>query len=69
MKLNHIDLQVSNVRATFERLARANVEIKTELSVGGQNIYFMCVGPDGIMIEVRAPSDERRPLLSDARTP
>jgi catechol 2,3-dioxygenase-like lactoylglutathione lyase family enzyme len=47
----------AGVRATFERLTRASVEIKTELSVGGPNIYFMCVGPDGIMIELRAPSE------------
>jgi hypothetical protein len=34
---------------------RAGVKIKTDLSRGGPNIYFMCVGPDDITIEVRAP--------------
>ena len=45
----------ADVRAVHERLVTAGVEIKTELSRGGPNIYFMCVGPDGIGIEVRAP--------------
>jgi lactoylglutathione lyase len=47
----------SEVRAVHARLKAAGVSIKTELSRGGPNVYFMCVGPDGIMIEVRAPSD------------
>jgi lactoylglutathione lyase len=45
----------SEVRAVQERLVRAGVKIKTDLSRGGPNIYFMCVGPDDITIEVRAP--------------
>jgi catechol 2,3-dioxygenase-like lactoylglutathione lyase family enzyme len=47
----------TEVRAVYDRLAKAGVEIKTELSRGGPNLYFMCVGPDGLMIEVRAPLD------------
>jgi len=47
----------SDVRAQYERLKGAGVQLRTELSRGGPNIYFMCVGPDGIMIEVRAPLD------------
>ncbi len=48
----------ADVRAAHERLQRAGVTMKTELSRGGPNIYFMCVGPDGISIEVRAPADD-----------
>lgn len=49
----------SEVRSVHERLRAAGVEIKTELSRGGPNIYFMCVGPDEIVIEVRAPLAHR----------
>jgi catechol 2,3-dioxygenase-like lactoylglutathione lyase family enzyme len=45
----------SEVRAVHERLVGAGVEMKTDLRRGGPNMYFMCVGPDGITIEVRAP--------------
>lgn len=45
----------AEVRAVQERLVRAGVLMKTELSRGGPNIYFMCAGPDDITIEVRAP--------------
>lgn len=48
----------AEVRAMYERIRNAGVGIKTELSRGGPNLYFMCVGPDGIMIEVRAPQDQ-----------
>jgi len=47
----------SEVRAVHARLQAAGVTIKTDLNRGGPNLYFMCVGPDGIMIEVRAPAD------------
>jgi lactoylglutathione lyase len=47
----------SDVRAQFERMKAAEVPMKTELSRGGPNLYFMCVGPDGIQVEVRAPLD------------
>lgn len=48
----------SEVRAVHDRLTAAGVAIKTGLAKGGPNIYFMCVGPDGIVIEVRAPLDK-----------
>jgi len=48
----------SQVRAMHERLAKAGVTIRTDVSRGGPNVYFMCVGPDGIGIEVRAPANE-----------
>jgi catechol 2,3-dioxygenase-like lactoylglutathione lyase family enzyme len=59
----------SEVRGVYERLTSAGVPIKAELSRGGPNVYFMCVGPDGIVIEVRAPADEpvgRTPSAVDA---
>jgi hypothetical protein len=73
MRLNHIDMQVSNVsaahigfvltgeadvRPVYEPLTAAGVEIKTERT-GGPNIYFMCVGPDGIVLDVQAPLGKR----------
>ncbi len=47
----------SDVRAQYERLREAGVEIRQELKVGGPNIFFTCVGPDSVMVEVRAPLD------------
>jgi len=55
----HIGFILSNeteVRAVHERLTEAGVPIKTDISRGGPNVYFMCTGPDGIVIEVRAPT-------------
>jgi catechol 2,3-dioxygenase-like lactoylglutathione lyase family enzyme len=46
----------SEVRDTYDRLEAAGVELKTDVTRGGPNVYFMCVGPDGITIEVRAPA-------------
>ena len=43
------------VEARYEQLRRAGVSMKHELSVGGPNLYFMCIGPDNIPVEVRAP--------------
>lgn len=47
----------AEVRATFDRLRSGGVEMRTEVGRGGPNVYFMCTGPDGIGIEVRAPAD------------
>ena len=47
----------SEVRAAYERLSRSGVALKTAVSRGGPNVYFMCTGPDGITVEVRAPAD------------
>lgn len=81
MKLNHLDLQVSDIhaaRAFFEThfglrcsytrrdeialleddagfsLGVSNL-FKHDLAKGGPNLFFMCVEPDGIPVEVRAP--------------
>lgn len=48
----------ARVRAQFQRLVEAGVAMKAPLSVGGPNIYFMCVGPDSIAVEVRGPLGE-----------
>jgi len=56
--LGFILATASEVRATHERLQQAGVPMKVGISRGGPNIYFMCVGPDGIVIEVRAPADD-----------
>jgi catechol 2,3-dioxygenase-like lactoylglutathione lyase family enzyme len=45
------------VRTQFRRLVDAGVPMKAELSIGGPNLYFMCIGPDSIPVEVRAPRD------------
>ena len=42
----------------YERLVRGGVHITKEPSRGGPNIYFMCSGPDGVTIEIRAPTGE-----------
>ena len=47
----------AQVRTQFQRLVDAGVAMKTDLSLGGPNIYFMCLGPDGLMVEVRGPID------------
>lgn len=46
------------LRAHFDRLKTAGVPMKAELSRGGPNVYFVCLGPDSIHIEVSAPLGE-----------
>jgi catechol 2,3-dioxygenase-like lactoylglutathione lyase family enzyme len=48
----------AQVRRRYQRLQAAGVPMKAELARGGPNLYFMCVGPDGIGVEVRAPLDQ-----------
>lgn len=48
------------VRSAYARLVSAGVEMKTDVSRGGPNVYFMCFGPERIMIEVRGPAAEAR---------
>ena len=50
----------AQVEAIYEDLKSAGIAMKHELAAGGPNIYFMCVGPDGIGVEVRAPRGERQ---------
>lgn len=48
----------SEVRAQYERLKAAGVPMRVELTRGGPNLYFTCIGPDSIHVEVRAPLDQ-----------
>lgn len=45
----------AQVEATYQRLKGAGIAMKTDLTEGGPNLYFVCVGPEGIPVEVRAP--------------
>lgn len=45
----------AQVEAMYEQFKSAGVGIKTALTQGGPNLYFMCAGPDNITVEVRAP--------------
>lgn len=45
----------AGVREAYERLKADGVRIKIDLREGGPNLFFMCEGPDGIPVEVRAP--------------
>lgn len=47
--------EAAQVEAMYEQFKSAGVGMKSELAEGGPNIYFMCVGPDNIPVEVRAP--------------
>jgi catechol 2,3-dioxygenase-like lactoylglutathione lyase family enzyme len=45
----------AEVEALYEKLKNSGIPMKHELAEGGPNLYFMCSGPDGIPVEVRAP--------------
>jgi len=45
----------AEVEAIYERLKAAGVVIRNALAQGGPNLYFTCLGPDRIPVEVRAP--------------
>ena len=45
----------AQVEAAYQRLRAAGVELRSEPREGGPNLYFVCLGPDDIPIEVRAP--------------
>jgi catechol 2,3-dioxygenase-like lactoylglutathione lyase family enzyme len=47
----------AQLRAHYDRIRDAGVALKAELSRGGPNLYFVCLGPDSIPIEVSAPRD------------
>lgn len=44
-----------DVRELYERFKAADVPMKAEIGQGGPNIYFTCLGPDSIPVEVSAP--------------
>lgn len=45
----------NDVREMYQRLSDAGLSMKAELAHGGPNIYFTCLGPDSIPVEVSAP--------------
>ncbi|WP_019586709.1 VOC family protein [Deinococcus apachensis] len=47
--------EASQVEAVYQRLRSAGVETLSAPREGGPNVYFMCRGPDDLLIEVRAP--------------
>ncbi|HET7558494.1 MAG TPA: VOC family protein [Limnochordia bacterium] len=47
------------VRAMYERLQAAGVAMKRTLQTGGPSLYFQCLAPDDIPVEVSAPRDDR----------
>lgn len=47
----------ADLRSYYERLQARDVPMKVELSRGGPNLYFVCLGPDSIPVEVSAPRD------------
>jgi lactoylglutathione lyase len=47
------------VRALYERVRGAGIEIKFDLQEAGPNFAFQCFGPDRIPVEVRAPKGVR----------
>lgn len=48
----------SHLRAHYERLQEADVPMKGAPRRGGPNLYFVCLGPDSIPVEVSAPRSE-----------
>ena len=56
----HIGFVLSSeteLRAQYDRIRAAGLPLKADLSRGGPNLYFVCIGPDSIPIEVSAPRD------------
>ncbi len=47
----------ADVRKIYERLKAEGIVIKIDLREGGPNVFFVCEGPDGIPVEIRAPRD------------
>lgn len=45
----------SAVETLYEHLKSAGVAVKADLQIGGPNLYFICLGPNNIPVEVRAP--------------
>jgi catechol 2,3-dioxygenase-like lactoylglutathione lyase family enzyme len=48
-----------DVLPMYERLKEADVPMKAEFSRRGPNVYFVCIAPDSIAIEVSAPKDKK----------
>jgi catechol 2,3-dioxygenase-like lactoylglutathione lyase family enzyme len=58
----HIGFILENedeVRPMYEHLKAVGVPMKAEFSRRGPNVYFVCLAPDSIAIEVSAPKDKK----------
>lgn len=54
----HIGFPVAGeaeVRAKYEEVRSLGVPIRVEPSIGGPTLYFVCLAPDGIAVEVSGP--------------
>jgi catechol 2,3-dioxygenase-like lactoylglutathione lyase family enzyme len=49
--------RTKDVRDIYERLKAAGVAMKVDLGIQGPALVFQCLGPDAILVEVRAPKD------------
>jgi catechol 2,3-dioxygenase-like lactoylglutathione lyase family enzyme len=47
-----------DIRPMYERFKAAGVSMKAEFSRRGPNVYFVCLAPDSIAVEVSAPKDK-----------
>ena len=45
----------NQVRTVYQRVRDAGIAIRFDLQEAGPNFVFQCVGPDNILVEVRAP--------------
>jgi len=50
--------RASQVREVYDRLKTAGIPMKHDLREGGGNLFFQCLAPDSITVEVRAPSSQ-----------
>ncbi len=47
----------AQVEDAYHRLRAADVETVSEPRIGGTHLYFVCLGPDGIRVEVSGPRE------------
>jgi catechol 2,3-dioxygenase-like lactoylglutathione lyase family enzyme len=56
--IGFVQKDVHQVREIYERVKAAGVKIKFDLQEAGPNLVFVCLAPDSIPVEVRAPRDK-----------
>jgi len=47
--------EASQVEELYDRFKSEGIAMKMGIQQGGPNLYFVCLGPDSIPVEVRAP--------------
>jgi hypothetical protein len=57
------------VREIYSRIRAAGIGIKFDLQEAGPYLVFQCLGPDAILVEVRAPLESAAPQGTSASTP